>query len=198
MNKKIAAIILSTLGFIIVAPRIPAQSIHQYSVLDLGLVGAESESSGGSALNNSGQVVGVSSGGDPQYFFGAYAFEYSDGMITDLGGLADPDYVDPDASASDINDSGQVVGFAAISAGLYHAFLYTDGTMFDLGAVGLLDGQYSQAYGINSSGEVVGYYGNPNFNIGAFLYSGGVVQDIGSLGGDRLGTFCRFYQVPRA
>src|SRR2546423_559899 len=117
MSKRFHVFILSAIGFLIPALSISAQSIKQYSVIDLGVVGGASDSSGGSALNNSGQVVGTSEGGDPAYYYAQDAFEYSDGMITDLGGLADPNYVDPFASAFDINDSGQVVGFAAISEG---------------------------------------------------------------------------------
>jgi len=191
MSKGFHVFTLSAIGFLILALSVSAQSIKQYSLIDLGILQRLGDDvSSGSALNNLGQVVGRSSGGDSQYFFGAYAFEYANGTITDLGGLGDPNYVDPNSSASDINDSGQVVGFSAISAYYYHAFLYTDGTMFDLGAVGLLAGHESLAYGINSSGEVVGYYGdNLNANIGAFLYSGGAVQDIGSFGGDRTWAF---------
>jgi len=191
MNKTLHLFIASAIGVLIPVISISAQSIKQYDVIDLGVVHGDvlGDSSSGLALNNSGQVVGVNAAGDPAYFFGRYAFEYSDGMLIDLGQLADPNYVDPDATANDINDSGQIVGFAAISTGFYHAFLYSNGTMSDLGAVGLLAGQQSQGYGINTSGEVVGYYGNPNSNIGAFLYSGGVVTDIGSLGGDRTWPF---------
>jgi probable HAF family extracellular repeat protein len=76
-----------------------------------------------------------------------------------------------------------VVGESSLSGGATHAFLYSGGSMSDLGT---LDGAgvNSAATAINNAGQVAGYSqtsgGSPNF---AFLYSGGSMSYIGSLGG---------------
>ena len=82
------------------------------------------------------------------------------------------------SSASDVNDSGQVVGGARTSSGIYgHAFLYSGGQMQDLGTLG---GYESGAYGINDSGQVVGQAGHLTSSH-AFLYADGQMQDLNDL-----------------
>jgi probable HAF family extracellular repeat protein len=67
--------------------------------------------------------------------------------VTDLGTLAGAE-----TSATDINESGQVVGYSEGLLG--HAFRWDPSTgMTDLGTLG---GFWSQAYGINANGTVVG------------------------------------------
>ena len=58
--------------------------------------------------------------------------------------------------ARGINESGQVTGWAEISGGsTIHAFLYSAGSMTDLGA---LD-SYSHGVDLNNCGQVTGYAG---------------------------------------
>jgi probable HAF family extracellular repeat protein len=70
--------------------------------------------------------------------------------VMDLGSL-----VEGGASqASDINLSGQVVGWADAGGGNEHAFLWQNGLMTSLGTLG---GNVSRAAGLNDRGQVVGF-----------------------------------------
>ncbi|MBM3475582.1 MAG: hypothetical protein FJX75_20140 [Armatimonadetes bacterium] len=68
--------------------------------------------------------------------------------LTDLGTLGGEESV-----AYDLNEKGQVVGKSQTASGEWHAFLWEDGTMQDLGSFG---GE-SCACAINEKGEVAGY-----------------------------------------
>ena len=118
----------------------------------------------------------------------AFAFYYSDyasviinpdGKVTYLGTLGGNT-----STPTDINDSGQVVGYAATEDGSTHAFITgPNGVgMTDLGTLG---GYRSQAFGINNSGQVVGvswtgYSGRHAFITGP---NGVGMTDLGTLGG---------------
>jgi probable HAF family extracellular repeat protein len=78
-----------------------------------------------------------------------------------------------------INDEGQIVGWANTN-GSNNAFLYSSGTMIDLGTLG---GYESHAFGINDYGQVVGYSYTNGAVLDAFLYSGGTMSDLGSIVG---------------
>ena len=84
-------------------------------------------------------------------------------------------------NAAGVNDSGEVVGQLITASGTpeFYAFLYSGGTMQDLGALG---GTNSEAAGINNSGQIVGDAETTSADH-AFLYSGGVMHDLGTLGG---------------
>jgi len=97
--------------------------------------------------------------------------------IIDLGTLGGTS-----SSAEGNNASGQVVGFSETSTGDDYAFLYSNGTMTDLGTLGGSD-SYSDAYGINASGQVVGEWATSTGDDYAFLYSNGTMTDLGTLAG---------------
>jgi probable HAF family extracellular repeat protein len=84
--------------------------------------------------------------------------------ITDLGTLPGG----YESIAYGINNRGQVVGYSTTASGEYHAFLWEDGEMTDLGTLG---GAYSVAYGINSRGQVVGYSASASGENHAVLWS---------------------------
>jgi probable HAF family extracellular repeat protein len=130
-------------------------------------------------INNSGQVVGVSYLSDNVT---SHAFLYSGCAMTDLGTLGGGGATGTTNScATAINDNGQIAGISDISSTTNgpDAFLYSGGTMTDLG--GICD-EYNESYanGINNSGQVVGQaltdcedgYGKP------FLYIGGTMTQL--------------------
>jgi probable HAF family extracellular repeat protein len=87
-----------------------------------------------------------------------------------------------------INASGQVTGKADIAGdGATHAFLYSGGTMTDLGTLG---GSSSSGSAINDNGQVTGgSYLAGDVATHAFLYSGGSMTDLGTLGGRNSGGY---------
>lgn len=94
--------------------------------------------------------------------------------IVDLGTLGGGSAV-----AWDINDRGQVVGYAATAEGESHAFLWEAGRMTDLGTLG----GRSEAYAINDWGHIVGVSETPGGREHAVLWAGGRIRDLLTLGG---------------
>ena len=77
---------------------------------DLGTFNGSS--TGATAINNAGQVIGYYDGRVGQ----DRAFLWEDGVMTDLGAL-----YDGSNQARDINETGQVVGNSATANGFNHA-----------------------------------------------------------------------------
>jgi probable HAF family extracellular repeat protein len=120
-------------------------------------------------INAAGTVVG-----DGQQSNGTFrgVIWNADGNVTTLGTLGGSS-----SQATDVNDSGEVVGFASLKNGYQHAFSVISGTMLDLGTLG----GSSYAYGINDSGEIVGYSYLADGDQHAFLYDDGTMLDLNSL-----------------
>src|SRR5438445_13676663 len=94
--------------------------------------------------------------------------------ITDLGATS---------SANAINNRGQVVGTITLTPDntTWHAFLWQDGGMTDLGTLG---GRQVSAVALNDVGQIVGASTlADNTTRHPFLWQNGVMRDLGTLGG---------------
>ena len=106
--------------------------------------------SAANAINCKGQVVGISI--DSAAGGLGTAFTYSNGVVASLGTL-------PGAQASAalaINCAGQIVGSSGDTTGSQnHAFLYENGTMYDLNSLVSLGTVLTTAPGINDHGQII-------------------------------------------
>jgi len=114
-----------------------AAPLPQIQMIDLGTLGGPSGYSAASAVNDRGEVIGVSTVGVDD---GA-VFLWRDGQMIDLGVRGNP----VDIRASDINSHGQVVGCAASVGG----FRWDNGVLTDLG-------EMACAVAVNGPGQIVG------------------------------------------
>jgi probable HAF family extracellular repeat protein len=119
---------------------------------DLGLLAGDEEG-GAAAINNLGQIVGISGRTDPDTYEQFYrAFIYSDGVMT---ALPVPSW---EAYAGDINDAGVVVGSMRAGGGFsnFHGWVYIDGVVTNLNTLipagtGL---HIAYATAINNDGQI--------------------------------------------
>jgi len=107
--------------------------------------------------------------------------------VTDLGTLGGTA-----SGAWGVNNSGQVVGWAATSGGVWHAFRTAANQPINTATddLGALDSSSSQAWGINDSGQVVGFSytsGGPahGFRTAPNQRINPGTDDLGTLGGTR-------------
>jgi len=107
-------------------------------------------------INNLGQVVGYSGNSDQSF---AHAYLWKSGHMQDLGTLPGDSF----SLAVGLNDVGDVVGGSIDLDGNERAFLWHDGTMFDLNT--LLDTDTSlflfEAEDLNSAGQIIGLAFDP-------------------------------------
>ncbi len=147
-------------------------------VTDLGVLPGD-DFSNPRAVNNAGQVVGISykqTAGSPSHGF---SWTQAGGMV-DIGGLGGTH-----TDVSTVSETGQVVGtscFAQCTDG-NHAFSWTQATgMTDIGTFG---GTSSHASDVNDNGQVVGWAflsGNGHAHALSWTSTGGSI-DLGTLGG---------------
>lgn len=119
----------------------------RFQVIDLGMV--EGNDNMIHAINNAGHLAGAANRAPG----GIQAFVH-DGSRLPLGTLGGAFSV-----AHSINNSGQVVGGSLTEGNeTFHAFLFTEGGMYDLNQllVDAPDWELLQAVGINDQGQIVG------------------------------------------
>ncbi len=160
-------------------------------IVNLGTLGGNESQAFG--LNNRDQVVGVAANAIPDPFsmlgWGtqARAFLWEDGSMRDLGTLGGPD-----SFAWFVNGGGQIAGVSYTSAipnpltgqPPTDVFLWENGSLRDLGSLGLGVPTFGGIAALNDRGEIVG----TSFLAGAprqhpFLWNGKQMIDLGTLGG---------------
>jgi len=124
-------------------------------------------------VNGLGQIVGTNNG--------AKGFLWQNSVLTELG-----DFGGGCSTAYDIDDAGQIVGAACNtevnrSGSPWHAALWHNGAVFDLGKLPGMDD--SAANAINSVGQIVGSSGRMDPDTyevfqTAFLYENGVMNPL--------------------
>lgn len=142
---------------------------------DIGDLGGAVPSSVGYAINNTGEITGVSHSERA-----LDAFLYSDGTMRPLDLPRDACDQLP-SFGYDINDSGQITGYAYRLTALGcrgTAFLYDDGEMLLIGA--LLPEFSTIGYGINDSGQVA-LQAIGTGEAGGYLYTEGRMEEIGDV-----------------
>lgn len=146
--------------------------------------------SAATALNDRGQVVGISGICDDAVgkFSAIHAVLWERGVPADLGNIGGEAW----NTSMAVNQRGDVAGFGNVSVtpdGAFngHAFLWTErGGIRDLGT---LPGDVtSQAYGLNAGRQVVGRSCDVDFNCRAFLWQDGVMTELRSLAPGYAGT----------
>jgi probable HAF family extracellular repeat protein len=189
---------------------------HRYRLIDLGTFAGPSASFGTAGdriseiqtLNQRGEVTGLATTPAPDPYpdfcwdgdcLLAHAFQWQNGVMTDLGALvdgvnSDQRWIADNGLISGDSENGELdplnPGFPEI-----RAVLWKHGQIIDLGT---LDGGYeSIARAVNSKGQVVGvslntipdpnsitgsFYGVLYQQTRAFLWQDGVMQDLGTLG----------------
>lgn len=119
-------------------------------------------------INNRDQVVG---------YLANQAALWDNGTATPLPSLPGFAY----SRANAINDQAQIVGHSDDASGLYHALLWENGQLRDLGSFNPTGGFGASAANINELGQIVGTASSePGFSR-AFLWQRGILTDLNDL-----------------
>ncbi len=126
--------------------------------IDLGNLGGAGNNTG-LGINDAGDVVGASDLPGDTF---QHAFLWHQGVITDLGTLPG----DVVSAALGINNRGQITGVSIDGSGNIRAFLWQNGTMYDLNALISPDAPFFllHGFGINDQGQIAGFA--VNFEVG--------------------------------
>ena len=159
---------------------VPAAQPSELSITTLATPATVSQSEA-AAINNRGDVVGGVIDDS-----GLHAMLWTNGVATRLPSLGG------DSFALDINDRGEIVGYATTLTGETHAVLWRRNEIFDLGT--LPGGTSSSANGINNRGDVVGVSSTALADERhAFVWQHGVMTDLGTLPGG--GTYSEAFAI---
>lgn len=150
------------------------------------LLGGEPPPSTPNAINERGQVVGMSPAAGETVTPDEHAFLWEDGTMRDLGLLglrpcrSSPDKRCGTATATGINENGQIAGWSTAADGFMHAVLWANGTIKDLWTEpdSSTGNRWRRWAFINDAGQIAG-----SGNGEGFFWSGGSVRSLGSLGG---------------
>ncbi len=153
---------------------------HGDAIDDLPLLPLTS-SSAATAINDKGQIVGISGACDQAIGAGtaAHSVIWNGGNVTEIPNLGGAQWNTPTA----INHRGDVAGFGDLPGDVItEAFLWTpEGGLSPLGFL-YPDHSLSEAFGINESRQVVGLSCN-DAECRAFLWQDGVMYDLNVLAG---------------
>lgn len=183
---------------------------HHYTLIDMGTFGGPNSYftniTPGRSLNNQGTATGsadTSVALSPPFCFydcfAIHAFQWKEGIMTDLGtlpgiGASFPNYINAEGVVAGSSFNG---GYdPVLGLPYFDAVLFKDGQVIDLGTFG---GPLSYSAAINNKGEVVGFALNStpdSFDLGsscetypmptqmhAFIWQKEVLRDLGTLGG---------------
>lgn len=163
-------------GQIVGTSQSPGSSATLWDTITIDLGGTNSA---GMSVNDSGTVVGnktVTTPGSTTY----HATLWSGTVMTLLGEFGGALY----SSASDINATGQVVGFSNVASKGTRATLWESGVPIDLGTLG---GTESVANAINNLGQIAGYATTDGDSaMHAAFWTRGNIVDLGALPGSSI------------
>jgi probable HAF family extracellular repeat protein len=128
------------------------------------------------AISSSGESAGY------EYFSStpgntAHAWIFSNGVLTDIHSAS---LFPQGTKALGVNSSGVVVGEGDLTSSSFHAFVYANGQMVDIGPPGSLQ---ASAIAINDAGQIVGNYYTAPGNTGPFVYANGKFTYLGQPSG---------------